>query len=263
MFLVLTIDCSGCEFISMWARNSGASRENFSWEDVLVNKVSFLFIASKPWTKFLQNEKTIHFPTIKVFPKDTSFFSLPHARHRPPRHATVAIWRKSKRVCSEDVVRATLCIYSAKETSFRRLKRKSFGIVVFLYRRLRSHPILNQASYSREIFLAGFWLQIRESVLFRLNLPHSNQHATRYRSSWILKLKARLILLRGTPANSWTQKHEKYVRFVVLKLRRIRSSVAQIKESTLWDELDMCILRSLLYIVSIGKCSCKPTYCEV
>jgi hypothetical protein len=32
----------------------------------------------------------------------------------------------------------------------RRLKRKSFGIVVFLYRRLRSHPILNQASHTNE-----------------------------------------------------------------------------------------------------------------
>ena len=98
----------------------------------------------------LEPQQKIILPTIKVFPKDTSFFSISHARRRLHRRATVAIWRSAKRIPSGNAVRATLCIYSAIETSLRRLKRKSFGIVVFLYRRLRSHPILNQASHTNE-----------------------------------------------------------------------------------------------------------------
>ena len=39
----------------------------------------------------LEPQQKIIFPIIKVFPKDTSFFSLPHARRRPHRRATVAI----------------------------------------------------------------------------------------------------------------------------------------------------------------------------
>ena len=136
-----------------------------------------------PVSNYIFSKQKIILSTIKVFPKDTRFFSLPHARRRLHRRATVAIWKNIKRTGALYAVRDFSRNYSAIETSLRRLKRKSFGIVVFLYRRLRSHPILNQASYSREIFLAGFWLKIRERVLFRLNLPHSNQHATRYRSN--------------------------------------------------------------------------------
>ena len=98
----------------------------------------------------LEPQQKIILYTIKVFPKDTSFFSISHARRRLHRRATVAIWRSAKRIPSGNAVRATLCIYSAIETSLRRLKRESFGIVVFLYRRLRSHPILNQASHTNE-----------------------------------------------------------------------------------------------------------------
>ena len=62
----------------------------------------------------------------------------------------LAIRRSAKRNPSGNAVRAISRIHSAIETSLRRLKRKSFGIVVFLYRRLRSHPILNQASHTNE-----------------------------------------------------------------------------------------------------------------
>ena len=103
-----------------------------------------------PVSNYIFSKQKIILYTIKVFPKDTSFFSISHARRRLHRRATVAIWRSAKRIPSRNAVRATLCIYSAIETSLRRLKRKRFGIVVFLYRRLRSHPILNQASHTNE-----------------------------------------------------------------------------------------------------------------
>jgi len=103
-----------------------------------------------PVSNYIFSKQKIILPTIKVFPKDTSFFSISHARRRLHRRATVAIWRSAKRTPSGNAVRATLCIYSTIETSLRRLKRKSFGIVVFLYRRLRSHPILDQASHTNE-----------------------------------------------------------------------------------------------------------------
>ena len=96
-------------------------RNFYGW---YMNKVSFLFKLWKTWTK-----QKINFPIIKVFPKDTSFFSLPHARRRPFRRATVAIWKDIKRACAEYAVRAISRIYSAIETSLRRLKRKRFGIV--------------------------------------------------------------------------------------------------------------------------------------
>jgi hypothetical protein len=51
-----------------------------------MNKVSFYSSFEK-----LEPQQKINFPTIKVFPKDTSFFSLPHARRRPFRRAIVAI----------------------------------------------------------------------------------------------------------------------------------------------------------------------------
>ena len=110
------------------------------------------------WTKCLfylsfeklEPQQKIIFPIIKVFPKDTSFFSLPHARRRPSRRAIVAIWKDIKRTGAEYAVRAILRIYSAIETSLCRLKRKSFGIVVFLCRRLRSHPIHYQAIHTNE-----------------------------------------------------------------------------------------------------------------
>ena len=100
--------------------------------------------------KNLNHNKKSIFPTIKVFPKDTSFFSISHARRRLHRRATVAIRNDIKSTGVQYAVRAILRIYSAIETSLRRLKRKRFGIVVFLYRRLRSHPILNQASHTNE-----------------------------------------------------------------------------------------------------------------
>ena len=103
-----------------------------------------------PVSNYIFSKQKIILYTIKVFPKDTSFFSISHARRRLHRRATVAIWRSAKRIPSGNAVRATLCIYSAIETSLRRLKRKSFGIVVFLYRRLRFQPILNQASHTNE-----------------------------------------------------------------------------------------------------------------
>ena len=93
------------------------------------------------------------FPTIKVFPKDTSFFSFPHARRRPFRRVIVAIWKDIKRTGAEYAVRAILRIYSAIDTSLRRLKRKSFGILVSLYWRLRSHPIHYQASHTNETLI--------------------------------------------------------------------------------------------------------------
>ena len=84
-----------------------------------------------PVSNYIFSKQKIILYTIKVFPKDTSFFSISHARRRLHRRATVAIWRSAKRIPSGNAVRATLCIYSAIETSLRRLKRKSFGIVVF------------------------------------------------------------------------------------------------------------------------------------
>ena len=120
-------------------------RNFYGW---YMNKVSFLFKLWKTWTK-----QKINFPIIKVFPKDTSFFSLPHARRRPFRRATVAIWKDIKRACAEYAVRAISRIYSAIKTSLRRLKRKGFGIVVFLYRRLRSHPNHYQVSHTNETLI--------------------------------------------------------------------------------------------------------------
>ena len=117
-------------------------RNFYGW---YMNKVSFYSSFEK-----LEPQQKINFPTIKVFPKDTSFFSLPHARRRPFRRAIVAIWKDIKRTCAEYAVRAILRIYSAIETSLCRLKRKSFGIVVFLCRRLRSNPIHYQAIHTNE-----------------------------------------------------------------------------------------------------------------
>ena len=64
------------------------------------------------------------FPTIKVFPKDTSFFSFPHARRRPFRRVIVAIWKDIKGTGAEYAVRAISRIYSAIDTSLCRLKRR-------------------------------------------------------------------------------------------------------------------------------------------
>ena len=106
-----------------------------------------------PVSNYIFSKQKIILSTIKVFPKDTSFFSLPHARRRPFRRATVAIWKDIKRVCAEYAVRAISRIYSAIKTSLRRLKRKGFGIVVFLYRRLRSHPNHYQVSHTNETLI--------------------------------------------------------------------------------------------------------------
>ena len=103
-----------------------------------------------PVSNYIFSKQKIILYTIKVFPKDTSFFSISHARRRLHRRATVAIRNDIKSTGVQYAVRAILRIYSAIETSLRRLKRKRFGIVVFLYRRLRSHPILNQASHTNE-----------------------------------------------------------------------------------------------------------------
>ena len=91
-----------------------------------------------------------HFVHHKSFPERHELLQSSHARRRLHRRATVAIRNDIKSTGAQYAVRAILRIYSAIETSLRRLKRKRFGIVVFLYRRLRSHPILNQASHTNE-----------------------------------------------------------------------------------------------------------------
>ena len=82
-----------------------------------------------PVSNYIFSKQKIIFPTIKVFPKDTSFFSISHARRRLHRRATVAIWKGIKRTGAQYAVRAISRINSAVETSLRCLKRKRFGIV--------------------------------------------------------------------------------------------------------------------------------------
>jgi len=120
------------------------------------------------WTKCLfyssfeklEPNKKINFPTIKVFPKDTSFFSLPHARRRPFRRATVAIWKDIKRACAEYAVRAISRTCSAIETSLRfgALNRvQTYALILLI-----QHRCLNQSC--RSFFFRDF-RNIRGSVL--------------------------------------------------------------------------------------------------
>ena len=110
-----------------------------------------------PVSNYIFSKQKIILYTIKVFPKDTSFFSISHARRRLHRRATVAIWRSAKRIPSRNAVRATLCIYSAIETSLLCLKRKSFGIVVFQKLFFPSYSLLSHY-WRRKEHGIPFWI---------------------------------------------------------------------------------------------------------